>query len=92
MRDFIKVAGDLAGMSQNQEFTDKINKIKEDAAFTAPEYRWAIRGEQLSDAFQTFAQEHNEEAHEKWFLNMVVTLSDNTMTAGDALALVDSMK
>ena len=92
MRDFIQVAKKVAEMSKDDSLTAKLTKVAEDAAFTAPEFRWSIRGEQVATALQQFAQEHNDTAREDWFLDILVEWSGNTMTKEDCLAMVTSMK
>ena len=91
MRDFITVVKKVADMSKDDSLTAKIKKIIDDSAFTAPEARWEIRGEELAYALQTFAQEHNDAAREDWFLEILVEWSNNTKTKADCIALVDSL-
>ena len=91
MRDFIQVAKKVAEMSKDDSLTANLTKVAEDAAFTAPEFRWQIRGEQIGMALQQFAQEHNDTAREDWFLDILVEWSDNTKTKEECLAMVTSM-
>ena len=91
MRDFIQVAKKVAEMSKDDSLTANLTKVAEDAAFTAPEFRWQIRGEQIGMALQQFAQEHNDTAREDWFLDILVEWSDNTKTKEECIALVDSL-